>query len=66
MAREYDPTDNRVVMKMSSERRGGMYIYNATCKEDGERCTGFSEAEAARAFGDHMARSHPGRTVRRQ
>lgn len=66
MGSKYDPSDNRIVMKMSSELRAGMYIFTAECKEDGHRATGASEAEAAKEFGLHMSRSHPGRTMRRQ
>lgn len=66
MAGEYDPSDNRVVMKMSTMRRAGQYMWVATCKEDGHKETGASENEAALDFARHVSQAHPGRQIRRQ
>ena len=63
MAKEYDPSNGRVQMKVTKTRQAGETFWVARCKEDGDAVTASSEAEATLKFmQQHMPR-HPGRQV---
>lgn len=65
MAREYDPPASDIVqLSIKKVRRAGSRFYVAMCKQHGEVDTATTQSGAATILGDHMARKHPGRTMR--